>query len=319
MRRALCLLTILMLLVAGLAGCRAGSAPLAEPVTIRVAATRDFGRELIFDREAVIERRMSAQDVLAKVTEFATDGSYILEFEGLRGNDQVYWMYYINGMLSKWFASGYIIRPGDVMVWDFHPWAGAHHGASAIIGSFPEPLLHGYEGRTYPTTVVYGEGFQGQAQAVARGLQELGVNSVSVTGEAGLSQDQKGSHNLVLIADRSSGMVAELDAQHVPLGLYAHFEGGSLWVTNYRFENQQSYGAGSGVIQASQNLWNPLGTGSCQTVVFVVSGSDTLGTSRAVEALLDAMEAVKGGQDPSFVNAYGMVITADGQSVRTPL
>lgn len=316
--KRLFLILILALLAACLTGCRIGSEPLAEPVTIHIVATQDFGKELIFDREAVIERRMSAQDVLAEVTDFKTDGSYILEFEGLCGNDQVYWMYYINGFLSKWFASGYTIQPGDVMVWDFHPWAGAHHGASAIIGSFPEPLLHGYEGETYPTTVVYGEGFQSQAQAVADGLRELGVTSVSVTDEAGLSQTQKGGNNLVLIADRSSEMIADLDSQHVPLGLYAYFEDESLWVTNYKFENQQSYGAGSGVIQASQNLWNPLGTGSCQMVVFVVSGPDAEGTNRAAQALLDAIEAVKNGQDPAFANAYGIVITAEGAIVRTP-
>lgn len=318
MRKWCYLLMALVLVVIALPGCRIGSAALEESVTIGVVATQDFGREIIFERQAVIDRRMSAQDVLAEVTDFETDGSYILEFEGLRGNDQVYWMYYINGFLSKWFAGGYIIRPGDVMLWDFHPWAGAHHGSSAIIGSFPEPMLHGFEGVTYPTIVVYGDGFQDKAEAVAGGLGELGV-SVSVSAEGELTEADTANNNIVLIAGSGSDLIADLNDKHEPLGMYVYFEDGNLYVTDYKFQAEQSYDAGTGVIQASQNPWNPLGTGACQNAVFMVSGVDGEGLSRAVQLLLDSIEDVKNGQTSAIAYAYGVIITADGEVVRTPL
>lgn len=319
MKKVFYVLAVLTLLITAITGCRVGSAPLAEPVTIHVVATQDFGREIVFDRTAVIERRMNAQDVLAEVTEFETDGSYILEFEGLRGNDQVYWMYYINGLLSKYFAGGYVIRPGDVMHWDFHPWAGAHHGSSAIIGAFPEPLLHGYEGQTCATTVVFGKGFQNEAEAIANGLQELGVSSVSVAAEGNLTGADKNNNNIILIADSHSDLITDLNDKANPLGMYAYFTNDGINVTNYKFEDRQSYGAGTGVIQASQNLWSPLGTGACRNAIFMVSGVDEVGVKQAVQVLLDSISAIKNGEEPAIANVYGVIITPSGDIIRTPL
>jgi hypothetical protein len=313
------LLAALALLVFCTSGCRIGSTPLAEPITIQVVATRDFGREIVFEREAVIDRRMSAQDVLAEVTDFETDGSYILEFEELRGNDRVYWMYYINGLLSKYFAGGYMVRPGDVMHWDFHPWAGAHHGSSAIIGSFPEPLRHGYEGQTFPTTVVYSDGLQQEAESIATGLRQVGVDEVSVTTEASLAEADKGAGNLVLIADSSSALVSDLNSHHEPLGMYAYFEDGGLSVTDYKFQDEQSYGAGTGVLQACQNLWSPMGTGSCQSAIFMISGVDTDGVLRAVRLVRDSIDDIESGKTTDIANAFGVIITDSGAITRAPL
>ena len=302
-----------------LTGCRVGSAALPEAVTIEVAATRDFGHNIVFEREATIERRISAADALAEVTDFETDGSYITEFEGLRGDDKVYWMYYINGLLSKVFASGYIIRPGDVMLWDFHPWAGAHHGSSAIIGSFPEPLVHGYEGQTRPTTVVYGEGCKDRAENIADGLRDLGVTDLSVKASSSLGDTEKGSNNLVIIAGNDNPLIQDLNEQANPLGMYAYFENGGTRVTNYKFEPQADYGAGTGIIQACQNLWNPLGTGSCQNAVFIVTGIDEAGVTNAVDVLLDSIDAIREGNASPIDYAYGVVIDAEGNIIRTPL
>lgn len=312
------LITVLMILIFWLSGCRVGAAALPEPVTIEVIATRNFGHEVIFEREASIDRRMNAQDVLAEVTTFDTDGSYIIEFEGLRGNDQVYWMYYVNGLLSKYFAGGYTVRPGDVMLWDFHPWAGAAHGSSAVIGSFPEPFLHGYEGQTFPTVIVYGDTFRQQAENIAAGLKELGVAQVSITAENALSDSVRSSSNIIIVADFSSQLVRELNEKRQHLGMYAYFEDGELNVTDYMFKDTGTYGPGTGVIQACQNLWDPLGTGACRSAVFMVSGVDEEGTGRASQVLIDALTAVTNGETPETAYAYGVIVTVNGEILRTP-
>ncbi len=319
MRNKVVLFSTLLTALVLLSGCRVGAASLPEPVTIQVAATRDFGHELIFEREAVIETRMSAADVLGKVTAFETDGSYITEFEGLRGDDKVYWMYYVNGLLSKYFAGGYTTRPGDVMLWDFHPWAGACHGSSAIIGSFPEPLLHGYEGQARPSTVVYGEGFRAQAENIAKGLRKLGVTDVSLKDSASLGNAEKGNNNLVIVAGSDDSLIKDLNRQAEPLGMYASFENGEVRVTDYKFEPAQNYGPGTGVIQSCQNLWNPLGTGSCQNAVFMVSGADDVGVNMAVELLLDSIDAILSGKASAIDYAYGVIIDVEGNIIRTPM
>jgi hypothetical protein len=301
-------------------GCRLGSASLPEPVKIRVIATKDFGKELVFDREVVVEKRLTAQDVLSKATDIELEGSYVVEFEGLRGDPQsVYWMYYVNGFMSKWFASGYVMRPGDVMHWDFHDVSGAHHGSTAIIGSSPEPFVHGFEGKVRPTVVVYANDFGEEAEAIAGRLRDLEVDSVSVVRDTELADQDKKDSNLLLIGTHGCGLIAELSTEHSHLGMYASFEDGKLMVHDYRFQPQQEFGAGTGVIQASQNLWNRLGTGACENVVLMVSGVDADGVATAARTLIDDADAILAGQSPSLANAFGVVITPDGDIVRTPL
>jgi len=310
------LLLVLLLLVPG---CRVGSSPLSEEVVIPVTATKNFGNEMIFQRKVVIERRLTAQDVLAEVTDIQMDGSYVVEFVGLRGDDKEYWMYYINGLLSRYFASGYLIRPGDVMHWDFHPWTGGKHGCSAIIGSFPEPLLHGYEGNIKPTLVVYNASFLEEANRIGSLLKKLGVAEVSLKEESSVGSQEKGNSNIVLIAWPDSPSVIELNEEANPLGLYAHFNGSSLVVTDYKFTAMQEYGAGTGVIQACQNLWNPLGTGACQNAIFMVSGTDIDGAKKAASVLLQCTEDILAGRTSAIDGSFGIIITNKGEIIKTPL
>jgi hypothetical protein len=210
------------------------------------------------------------------------------------------------------------MRPGDMMHWDFHAWIGSYHGSSAIIGSFPEPLVHGYEGQTYPTIVLFGDGFETQAAGIADGLNSVGVTGVILRAAGVVTETELGSHNLVLIADSGNDLVSILNDEHEPLGMYAYFDDGRLVVTDYRFRNTGSYGAGTGVVQASQNPWSPLGTGACRQAVFVVSGVDTAGVNGAVRVLLDSIASVRQGGAPIIANAFGVVITTEGNVMRTP-
>ncbi len=319
MKKGILLILSLFFLLLWLPACRIGSSPLAETVIIPVTATRDFGNIPIFRREAAIDTRMTAQDVLARVAGVRTDGSYITEMEGLRGDDRVYWMYYVNGMLSRYFASGYLIRPGDVMHWDFHPWVGANHGSSAIIGSYPEPLLHGYGGETRPALVVHSPGFSAEAGQIAVQLKKLGVAALKVKEESAVTEREKGDNNIILIASAESSLVRGLDEKHQPLGMYSHFDGSKLLATDYTFSVKQEYGPGSGVLQACQNPWNSLGTGSCQSVVFIVSGTDASGVKKAAQVLMESGEDILAKRTGDIEGTFGIIVTDDGKLVKTPL
>jgi hypothetical protein len=56
-------------------------------------------------------------------------------------------------------------------------------------------------------------------------------------------------------------------------------------VLNSTGEAEREYTSGAGVIQATQNPWNPKGTGACENVAWLISGTDEDSIKSAVKAL----------------------------------
>jgi hypothetical protein len=116
--------------------------------------TRDRGSEVILtttvpagltvmqalDREANIETRYG--------------GRYVQAIEGIEGSlaRQEDWFYFLNGLEPDVGAAEVRLRPGDVAWWDFRSW-GEEMEAPVVVGAFPEPFLHGFDGRTRPAEV----------------------------------------------------------------------------------------------------------------------------------------------------------------------
>ena len=116
--------------------------------------TRDGGSEVILtttvpagltvlqalDREADIETRYG--------------GRYVQAIEGVEGSlaRQKDWFYFLNGIEPDVGATEVRLRPGDVAWWDFRSWA-EQMAAPVVVGAFPEPFLHGFDGRTRPASV----------------------------------------------------------------------------------------------------------------------------------------------------------------------
>ena len=78
---------------------------------------------------------------------------------------------------------------------------------------------------------------------------------------------------------------------------------------NSKGEVASEYGAGSVLIQATQNPWNPKGVGASENVVWVVSGSDEAGVESAARALID--------HQADFKYAHAVVI-AGGKVIKLP-
>jgi hypothetical protein len=300
------------IIAAMLAGCTDTAEPASSQgstLSVGIVATRDFGWELIFDRAAEIEGGDSAQEALREVAEVGMAGSYIEGIEGIYGNQEYYWFYYINGILSNVFASGYEPRDGDIEHWDFHDWSYSMHGNSAIIGDFPEPFLHGYAGQVYPTLIAYNGDLQREAEGLRDKLQGLGVGEVSVKSATELSSDEKEFSNLILVCTSDFELIAELNEVYDRLGLFAHFEDDWLKLLNAKGEVMEEYGTGSGVIQAAQSPWNPKGSYACENVVWMVSGVDEAGVKNAVDALINRYSEIQ--------YAFSVVVT-DGEIIRVP-
>jgi hypothetical protein len=59
----------------------------------------------------------------------------------------------VNGYLADRSASDYRLRSGDVEWWDYRSWRDPLEDA-VVVGAFPEPFRHGYEGRRRRTVVI---------------------------------------------------------------------------------------------------------------------------------------------------------------------
>ena len=91
------------------------------------------------------------------------------------------------------------------------------------------------------------------------------------------------SHNLILIGSIDTELILELDRNWRRLGFFAHFQNGNIVTLNAKGDIAATYGTGVGLIQATQNPWHPNGIGACESVVWMVSGTDEVGVKAAVD------------------------------------
>jgi hypothetical protein len=71
------------------------------------------------------------------------------------------------------------LRPGDVAWWDFRGWAGVAERRPVVVGAFPEPFLHGWNGHVRPAAVRYAPGLAAAAKRIAA---RIGADSVEPEG-----------------------------------------------------------------------------------------------------------------------------------------
>jgi hypothetical protein len=314
------------LLISILCGCSTQISPSerhSEPVGTGVATsevivvvTRDFGKEMLLEQKVEVEPDTTAMDALQMVARVETKygGGFVRAINGIsseyEGASKIKrdWFFYINGIQSNTGALDYKLHDGDMQHWDFHDWS-FHQLIPAIVGDFPEPFRYGYRGIIYPTIIVYQDGWKGDARRVADKLNRLGIENVSIRGINELQEDEKESCNLILLGTPDFPPIAELNQVWGRLGFYVHFQDGMPKVFDSRGEPAAEYGAGAGVIQATQSPWNPKGIGVCENTVWIVSGSDKTGVKDAVNTLVS--------QDNDFRYAYAVVI-ADGEVIRIP-
>lgn len=284
--------------------------------SVRVVVTSDFGKEIFVEETVVIGESTTALDALQQVAEVKTKhgGGFVSAIDGISSEyggvnrDKRDWLFYINGMSVNIGAGQYILHPGDTEHWDFREWS-FRQFVPAIIGDFPEPFLHGYGGVAYPTVIAYQDGWEGEARQIANRLNQLGVESISLKNADELLADEKESGNLILLGTSDCQLIGEINQPWNRLGFYCHFQDGSLEVFNAAGDLAAEYEAGAGVIQATQNPWNPKGIGACENVVWMLSGLDETGVRAAIDALINHYN--------DFEYAYAVVV-ANEEVIKVP-
>ena len=118
--------------------------------------TRDRGARVVLVRH--VPAGLTAMQALDRVAKISTryGGRYVESIDGVAGSltGRHDWFYFVNGYEADRSASEYRLHPGDVEWWDFRDWSHALR-QQVVVGAFPEPFLHGWEGKRLPGRVVY--------------------------------------------------------------------------------------------------------------------------------------------------------------------
>ena len=139
------------------AGCGLGPGPSIGDVQLTV--TRDYGADPLLNRDdSGAHESDSAMRLLDRNADISTryGGGFVQSIDGIRGGtragDPYDWFFYVNGVESSTGAADYPLHGGDRVWWDYRDWSAAMR-VPAVVGSFPEPFAHRYEGATPPVKV----------------------------------------------------------------------------------------------------------------------------------------------------------------------
>jgi hypothetical protein len=179
-----------------LAACSAGG---GEEGTATLWVTRGMGSEVLVEEE--VPAGVSVLQALRAEADVDTGygGRFVQAIDGVEGSLAAGrdWFYFVNGYEADRGAAEYRLREGDVVWWDYRSWRGeAPQGV--VVGAFPEPFLHGYDGRTRPAAVRYDPGAADAARELAElvGAESAEPSSVAVPEGANLLHVTAGSRRL---------------------------------------------------------------------------------------------------------------------------
>ncbi len=170
------------LLCVAAAGCGLGPGD-AEQGEASLRVTRDFGAELL--AEATLEDPTESDTVVRFLDQHAEietsyGGNFVDSIDGLAGSTaggEDDWFFFVNGYYSEIGAGEAKVHGGDRIWWDYRDWRGAYR-VPAVVGSFPEPFLHGESGSAAAPAVeleCIGAAADGCATAAAA-LDDAGID-----------------------------------------------------------------------------------------------------------------------------------------------
>jgi Domain of unknown function (DUF4430) len=118
-----------------------------------VWVTRDRGSVVLVN--ASVPAGLTAAQGLERVAKVGTryGGRYVRSVNGVSEQSRSSWFYYVNGYLADRSAAEYRLRPGDVEWWDYRSWTDPAQDP-VVVGAFPEPFVHGYDGHRRAAVVI---------------------------------------------------------------------------------------------------------------------------------------------------------------------
>ncbi|SHH11863.1 protein of unknown function [Thermosyntropha lipolytica DSM 11003] len=148
----------------------------------RLIITCYFGKKVLLDREVFFREGASVMEVLKANAEVKTayGGGFVSGINGVesrKGLKSEDWFYYVNGICAEMGAVEKKVNPGDVIWWDYHSWK-AGIANTAVIGAYPEPFRHGYNGKVKPVKLIFTPSCREIAEKLEAYLLGAGVKEV---------------------------------------------------------------------------------------------------------------------------------------------
>jgi hypothetical protein len=225
-------------------------------------------------------------------------GRFVQSIDGLEGNasgGRSDWFYFVNGIEAPRGAADRKLTPGDVIQWDYRRWDAAAR-VPAIVGAFPEPFLHGEEGKRFPTRVECAKRNDPACTEVSDRLVDAGIPAgIGVLG-------QQAHGNVLRVAVGAWSDLRELRSLGVveqgpgASGVFARFssDGAQLELLDAEGKVARTLGPGSGLVAAVKP--------ADQQPIWIIAGTDAHGVDLAARLL----------ERGALRNAYAVAVTSDG-------
>lgn len=279
-RLAPLLAALIAALVAG--GCGEAARDSDEPA--RLTVTSDFGSQRLLARDAVeLPGGETAMRMLQRAAPVETryGGGFVQCVEdvcgGSEGGRRRDWFYYVNGVEAPKGAAATRVRPGDRVWWDRRDW-GAAARVPAVVGSFPEPFLHGPDGERLPVRVECRDPGSEVCRDARAALVEHGVPASKTTLRTTTAEETMRVVVGTWLELREDGALRPLEDGPAASGVFAEVgaDGRGIALLDARGEVVRTLGRGAGLVAATR-------VGE-QQPVWALTGTDEAGVQAAVRA-----------------------------------
>jgi len=262
-------------------GC--GLGPGAGLEGVRLTVTRDYGSTEILSRDAGdVTESDSVMRVLERNVEIETryGGGFVQSIDGLEAQERFGrsrdWFFYVDGVESTVGAADYPLHGGESVWWDYRDW-GAAISVPAVVGSWPQPIAGGYEGRRHPVAVECRGG--GRACAIVRSRLRAAGATIAAGAPGDAIRVLVGPWGLV----RGDPAAAQVEAGPQRSGVFARFRRGPAGYAMQGLDEggdvARTFGPEAGLVAATRHGEAP--------PVWLVTGTDRKGVEAAA-GLLDA-------------------------------
>ncbi len=265
-----------------LAGCGLGAG--AAPNDGSLLVTRDFGaRVLPAAGPLQVMGQETAMSLLERNHRVVTSdgGGFVQSVDGLSGGREggapVDWFYYVDGVEATAGAAATNVRSGERVWWDRHQWSQTD-GIPAVVGSFPEPFLHGIEGKRLPVRVECSTVAGYACRTVAARLRAVGVPAAVGAIEGARAPVALRGLDAPWASIAREPSTRSLESGPRASGVFARFsaDGGALALLEGDGQTARTLRAGAGLIAATRRGEDP--------PVWLVTGTDGQGVELAARA-----------------------------------
>lgn len=293
-----------LLVLAGLAlaACSVGAGE-SDTKGATLTVTRDHGaRMLLEERADTVAGGETVMRFLQRYAEVDTayGGRFVNAIDGLRSRtrdgERRDWFYYVNGIEAETGAAEREVTGGDRVWWDYRDWSVAMR-VPAVVGSFPEPFLHGAGGKRYPVRIDCADNAAPQCSEVSDRLERSGIApSTAALGSP------SGEEVLRVVVGRWAEVRHDNATQEIAegperSGVFARVrsegDGDRIEVLDPRGRVVRTLGPGSGMVAATRF--------EEQQPTWTVTGVDDAGLDRAVELIGRVLR-----------NRYAVAVSPDG-------